>query len=130
MDITKSTLWGALALVVLAVAIFAYRNHLLNERKECGKRLELIAYRLDHSLQAGDMLPASQDELRKLINDVPVSTIANQPYRMGTDTLRWRKGPRRPYLWDTEPHPKVNGVHVLATDGKVYLVKQVRDLPE
>jgi len=130
MDITKSTLWGALALVVLAIAIFGYRSHLLSTRDECGKRLELIAYRLDHSLKAGDPLPADFAELRKLIRDVPVSTIGSQPYRIGKDPLRWRQGTARPYLWDAVPHPKVNGVHILATDGKVYQMKKLEDFPE
>ena len=130
MDITKSTLWGALALVVLAVIIFTYRNHLLNERKECNERLKLIAYRLDHSLKAGDTLQANQEELRKLIREVPNSTIDNRPYKISAEPLRWRQEPRRPYLWDAAPHPKVNGVHILATDGKVYQLKRLEDLPE
>jgi len=130
MDITKSTLWGALALVVLAVIICGYRSHLLSMRDECGKRLELIAYRLDHSLKAGDPLPAKLDDLRQLIRDVPVSTIGSQPYRMSNDQLHWRQGTPQPYLWDAVPHPKVNGVHILTTDGKVYQMKKLEDFSD
>jgi len=128
MDITKSTLWGALALVVLAIAIFGYRSYLLSSRDECGKRLASIATRLDRSLKPGDTLPVNLSELRKVIGDVPTSTVANLPYGVSAETLRWRQGSRRPYLWDTKLHPKVNGIHILATDGKVYQMKSLQDL--
>jgi hypothetical protein len=130
MDITKSTLWGALALVVLAIAIFGYRNHLLSERNDCGKRLERIAYRLDHSLKAGDKLPATLDGLRKVIGDVPASTVDHQPYRINLEPLHWRQGAPQPYLWDGTPHPKINGIHVLGTDGKVRQLKRLEDFPK
>jgi len=127
MDITKSTLWGALALVVLAIAIFGYRSHLLSERDECGKRLKLVAYRLDHSLKAGGKLPATLDGLRKVIGDVLASTIENRPYQLNAKPLRWRQADPQPYLWDPAPHPKINGIHVLGTDGRVRQLKRLED---
>ncbi|MHB0935451.1 MAG: hypothetical protein ACYDCO_11490 [Armatimonadota bacterium] len=119
MDITKSTLWGALALVVLAVAIFAYRSHLLANRNQCKERLQLIAYRLDQVMKPGDQLPTTMDGLKKIIKEVPTSTIDGRPFKIHPKPLRWRHGEAAPYLQDPAAHPKVNGVHMLGTDGKV-----------
>lgn len=126
MDITKSTLWGALALVVLAVAIFAYRSHLLAERDRCAERLKLIAARLDHAVKPGAELPTTMEELRKLI-EVPVSTVDGRPFQINPEPLRWRQGEPAPYLWDPAPHPKVNGLHVLGTDGEVRQPARLQD---
>jgi len=127
MDITKSTLWGAVALVVLAVAIFAYRSHLLAERDQCKERLQLIAHRLDQAAKPGEPLPTSMDGLRKLIGDVPASTVDGRPYEINPEPVRWQQRDPAPYLWDPAPHPKVNGIHILGTDGKVRQPARLED---
>ena len=129
MDITKSTLWGALALVMLAVVIFAYRGHLLAERAKCGKQLQHVAVRLDAyaATHHGD-LPTDFTALRQAIGPVPASTIEGESYVMESRPLKWKQGAARPYLWDPRPHLKINGIHVLATDGNVYLVNNMNEV--
>jgi len=50
---------------------------------------------------------------------VPVSTVDGRLYEINPEPLRWRQGKPAPYLWDRTAHPKVNGVHILGTDGTV-----------
>ena len=122
MDITKSTLRGALALVVLTIVLFSWHGHLLNERKECGLRLQHAATRLSSyaAMHQGN-LPADEVTLRKVTGPLPF-TLAIEP-------CKWQQQQNKPYLWDADQHPFVNGIHVLATDGKVYLVNSLSDLP-
>ena len=129
MDITKSTLWGALVLVVLAAVLFAWRGHLLREREQCGVRLEQLAPHLAAYADAhAGALPADEDALRAAAGSLPLST-AGKPFTLAAEPRAWQQTPNRPYLWDPEPHPYVNGIHVLATDGKVYLVDTLDEVP-
>jgi hypothetical protein len=121
-DITRSTLFGVIALVGLGLAVFAFRGKMLRERDACGARLRALApalgaYAAHHH---GD-LPRTPAELRAACGGtVPVSTDVRRPYQLAPEPRVWGP-PALPYLWDVQPHRFVNGVHVLYTDGSVRL---------
>ena len=123
MDITKSTLWGALALVVLAIGILAVRSHLLAERAACGKQLAALVPRLaQYAMTHQGHLPPDAATLRQAVGTL------STPYTLASEPLKWKRPSIKPYLWDPQPHPYLNGIHVLATDGKVYLVDNLREV--
>jgi hypothetical protein len=127
MEITKSTVRGALALVVLAIVVFSYRSHLLSERQQCGARLQHLSERLEvYAMSHKGVLPNNDTDLHLAAGNLPVS-IYGKPFARASKPLKWKRGPAVPYLWDSQPHPFINGVHVLATDGKVYLIDRVGD---
>lgn len=131
MEITKSTLWGAVALVVLAAGILGFRANLLAERKACRARLQHLVAPLDafaHNHHGA--VPDSRALLERAAGPLPVSAVKNHPFVLNPDaaTLRWRRGGTpQPYLWDPAPHPFLNGFDVLATDGQVYTVERLGD---
>jgi len=143
MDITKSSIWGLLALVVLLAILIGVRSHLLTQRVQCAHRLEQLVPMLDTyaSAHRGQM-PATLVELDRLLGQpLPTSTIPassgqsagskldhlvkrpsdtdSLPFRMAAHPCCWKTGTPAPYLWDARPHEYVGGVHVLYTDGSV-----------
>ena len=145
MDITKSSIWGSVALVVLVAALLSFRAHYLAEREECGRRLTRLVPVLEvYARQHQGVLPTADELAHALGHPLPTSTVFipparpddkmahlryrlrhkemnGLPYHMAAHPPHWKTGKAQPYLWDACPHEYVNGVHVLYTDGKVTL---------
>ena len=123
MDITKSTMWGSIALLCMLVAVFVGHQAMLAQRSVCGRELDALIPKLDaYAAQHHGQLPATAAELGKALGSLPTSTInGHMPYAMAEKPLKWKSGAKEPYLWDPIPHPILQGVHVLYTDGTVHL---------
>ncbi len=129
MDITRSTVWGSILLLLLTVALFTGRAHLLTRREDCRRQLLQLVPRLDAYAAAHQgQLPATPEAFDAALGALPHSTIEHQPFRMNTTPLRWKSGSRHPYLWDAGQHPFVNGMHVLYTDGTVAQVGNPKEM--
>lgn len=149
MDITKSSIWGAVALVVLVAMLLSFRAHYLAERDLCRQRLLRLVPVLEvYARQHQGALPTAGELTRALGHPLPTSTIlalpeqpddkmarlryrlqhnaiSGLPYRVAAHPPRWKSGAAQPYLWDARPHDYVNGVHVLYSDGMVTLEEAV-----
>ncbi len=143
MDITKSSIWGSVALLVLVAVLLTFRAHYLAQRDECRQRLlHLVPVLEDYAQQHQGVLPTADELARVLGQPLPTSTIFLPPDRPDDNMARlrehlshttmhglpfimaahpphWKTGKAQPYLWDARPHEYVNGVHVLYSDGRV-----------
>jgi len=119
MDITKSTVWGMLLLLLMAGALLFVRGHYLSQQSACATRLVamapgLTAYAREHR----GMLPQTPAELAKAVGPIDITGYAISPHR-----LHWQHGKALPYLQDSQKHRFVNGMHILYTDGSVRLTE-------
>jgi len=121
MDITRSTVRGSIALLLMLIAVFAVHQVMLAQRDECGRRLERLVPQLEaYAAQHHGQLPASLAALTKTLGAMPVSTCnGGMDYQMADKPLKWKSGTPEPYLWDPMPHPYLQGIHTLYTDGTV-----------
>ena len=123
MDITRSTVRGSVALLLMLIVVFATHKVMLAHRDECGHHLErlvpaLQAYAAEHK----GNLPDTEAELAKALGTMPRSTInGGMVYQLTGKSLKWHPafGNPEPYLWDPIPHPYLQGVHILYNDGTV-----------
>ncbi|MHB9132316.1 MAG: hypothetical protein ACYDBB_14675 [Armatimonadota bacterium] len=126
MESNKTTVLAILILVMMVVGLSLMRNHLLSQRHLCELRLTQLATKLDLYANAhGGQLPVTVEEFTRALGPLPASTIDGMPYRRAQTPLRWKSGTPQPYLWDPRPHPFVNGVHALYTDGTVRTIDNI-----
>jgi hypothetical protein len=124
MDTTRSTIVGALMLLVLLGGVFGGRAFLLAQQQTCEARLQRMAPKLAaYARTHHGHLPTTFSLLLQTLGP-DVHTVIGLPLTATPTPTRWGT-PAVPYLWDAQPHPFTTQVHVLYSDGTVQTLEEM-----